>query len=124
MGASSALTLAGLHPERVDGVVALNGTANHVEYQRFQDAIAQSFGGTKAEVPEEYRRRSAELNAERLTMPMAATVGGRDKSVPPDSVRRLFGKLAAAGPARAADRSARGRALDQLRRHARGHAIS
>ncbi|NUQ61336.1 MAG: alpha/beta fold hydrolase [Pirellulales bacterium] len=93
MGASSALTLAALHPEQVDGVVALNGTANHVEYQGFQDAIAQSFGGTKAEIPEEYRRRSAELNAERLTMPLAATVGGRDQSVPPESVRRLFGKL-------------------------------
>jgi len=93
MGASSALTLAGLHPERVDGVVALNGTANHVEYQNFQDAIAQSFGGSKKQVPQEYERRSAELQADRLTMPMAATVGGRDKSVPPDSVRRLFAKL-------------------------------
>jgi len=105
MGASSALTLAALHPDRVDGVVALNGTANHVEYQRFQDAIAQSFGGTKAEIPEEYRRRSAELNAERLTMPMAATVGGRDQLVPPDSVRRLFGKLRQQGrPVRLIDR--------------------
>lgn len=93
MGASSALTFAGLHPDRVDGVVALNGTANHVEYDRFQDAIARSFGGTKAQVPREYERRSAELNAEKLTMPMAATVGGRDQSVPPDSVRRLFAKL-------------------------------
>jgi len=93
MGASSALTFAGLHPDRVDGVVALNGTANHVEYRGFQDAIAQSFGGTKAQVPREYERRSAELNAEKLTMPMAATVGGRDQSVPPDSVRRLFSKL-------------------------------
>jgi len=93
MGASSALTFAGLHPDRVDGVVALNGTANHVEYDRFQDAIAESFGGTKAQVPREYERRSAELNAEKLTMPMAATVGGRDQSVPPDSVRRLFARL-------------------------------
>ena len=57
MGGSSALTLAALHPERIDGVVSLNGLANHVEYQQFQDAIAQSFGGTKAEAPEEYRRR-------------------------------------------------------------------
>lgn len=93
MGASSALTFAGLHPDRVDGVVALNGTASHVEYNRFQDAIAESFGGTKAQVPREYERRSAELNAEKLTMPIAATVGGRDQSVPPDSVRRLFARL-------------------------------
>ena len=93
MGGSSALTFAALHPDRVDGVVSLNGTANHVEYEGFQEAISRSFGGTKTEVPDEYRRRSAELHADRLTMPMAATLGGRDKSVPPDSVRRLFRKL-------------------------------
>jgi len=93
MGASSALTFAALHPDRVAGVVALNGTANHVEYQGFQDAIARSFGGAKAEVPEVYRQRSAEYAADRLTMPMAATVGGRDRLVPPDSVRRLFRSL-------------------------------
>ena len=97
MGASSALTFAALHPDRVHGVVALNATANHVEFEGFQDAIAGSFGGTKTEVPDEYRRRSAELAAAGLTMPMAATVGGRDKSVPPESVRRLFGKLKAEG---------------------------
>lgn len=93
MGGSSSLTFAALHPNRVDGVVSLNGTANHVDYEGFQDAISRSFGGTKTEVPDEYRRRSAELHADRLTMPMAATLGGRDKSVPPDSVRRLFRKL-------------------------------
>ncbi|MEA1951572.1 MAG: alpha/beta fold hydrolase [Planctomycetota bacterium] len=93
MGGSSSLTFAALHPERVDGVVSVNGLANHVEYKNFQDAIQKSFGGTKQEVPEEYRRRSAELWPDRLTMPIAATVGDRDKSVPPDSVRRLIGVL-------------------------------
>jgi len=97
MGGSSALTFAALHPDRVDGVVALNGTANHVEYANFQDAIAQSFGGSKAQAPEEYQRRSAELQAERLTMPLSATVGGKDTSVPPDSVRRLMRGLQAQG---------------------------
>lgn len=113
MGASSALTFAALHPDRVDGVVALNGTANHVEFAGFQDAIARSFGGTKAEVPDEYRRRSAELAAARLAMPMAATVGGRDRSVPPESVRRLFGKLKAEGrPVLLVDRPHAGHATD------------
>lgn len=93
MGGTSALTFAALHPERVDGVIALNGTANLVEYQGFQQAIAASYGGTKTALPAEYERRSAELHAERLTMPMAATVGCRDKVVPPESVRRLFQKL-------------------------------
>jgi len=113
MGASSALTFAALHPDRVDGVVALNGTANHVEYQGFQDAIAHSFGGSKAAIPQVYAERSAELHAARLTMPMAATVGGRDKTVPPDSVRRLFHALKQQGrPVRLIDRPDDGHATN------------
>lgn len=41
MGGSSALTFAAMHPDRTDGVVSMNGTANHLEYERFQDAIAE-----------------------------------------------------------------------------------
>jgi len=89
MGASSALSFAALHPELVDGVVAMNGTANHLEYENFQEAIRASFGGTKVEIPEEYKRRSAEYWPERLTMPIAFTAGGRDASVPAASVLRL-----------------------------------
>jgi pimeloyl-ACP methyl ester carboxylesterase len=93
MGGSSALTFAALHPELVDGVVSINGTANHLEYENFQDAIRDSFGGTKIEIPAEYKKRSAEYWPERLTMPIAITAGGKDKSVPPDSVMRLGGIL-------------------------------
>ncbi len=93
MGASAALTLAALHPRLVDGVVSMNGTANHLEYEGFQTAIGQSFGGTKAEIPEVYKNRSAEYWPERLTMPIAITTGGRDTVVPPDSVLRLAGVL-------------------------------
>ena len=89
MGASSALTFAAMHPDVVDGVVAMNGTANHLEYENFQDAIRASFGGTKAEIPQEYKRRSAEYWPERLTMPVGLTTGGKDALVPPDSVVRL-----------------------------------
>ncbi len=89
MGGSSSLTFAALHPDLVAGVAAMNGTANHVEYARFQDAIAASFGGDKSDVPEEYRKRSAELNSGRLTMPVGLTTGGRDRVVPPESVARL-----------------------------------
>jgi len=89
MGASSALTFAAMHPEVIDGVVSMNGTANHLEYENFQDAIRESFGGTKAEIPQEYKKRSAEYWPERLTMPMGMTVGGQDTSVPPQSVIRL-----------------------------------
>jgi len=93
MGGTSCLTFAALHPELVDGVVSMNGTANHVEYQNFQDAIAASFGGTKQELPEEYKKRSAELHADKLTMPIACTTGGLDKSVPPESVVRMMESL-------------------------------
>lgn len=93
MGGSSVLTFAALHPDLVDGVASFNGTANHVEYENYQDAIQESFGGTKEEVPEEYHKRSAELFPERLTMTVAITAGGKDKAVPPDSVLRLAMRL-------------------------------
>lgn len=89
MGGTAALTFAALHPDKVDGVVSMNGTANLVEYAQFQDAIAASFGGSKQDKPDEYRKRSAELHADKLTMPLAVTTGGQDKLVPPDSVLRL-----------------------------------
>ncbi len=90
MGGTGALTFAALHPELIDGVVSLNGTANLVEYEKFSDAIATSFGGTRKEVPDEYRRRSAEFFPERFQMPLAATTGGQDTTVPPHSVLRLL----------------------------------
>jgi len=93
MGGTASLTFAALHPELVDGVVAMNGTANLWEYENFQDAIRASYGGDKQTVPDEYKRRSAELWPERLTMPIACTTGGRDRSVPPDSVVRLMEAL-------------------------------
>ncbi|GAA5224919.1 carboxylesterase family protein [Membranihabitans marinus] len=89
MGGTSALTYAALHPNQIDGVTSLNGHANHLEYENFQDAISSSFGGHKAEIPEEYKKRSAEYWPERLTMPIAFTVGEFDESVPGTSILRL-----------------------------------
>ncbi len=91
MGGSSSLTFAALHPDLVDGVVVYNPTANHLEYENFQDAIAESFGGTKQQIPLEYKNRSAEYFPERFTMPLAVTVGGQDTTVPPQPVMRLAG---------------------------------
>lgn len=93
MGGTSALTFAALHPDLVAGVVALNPHANHLEYDRFQDAIAASFGGSKVEKLIEYKNRSAEYWPERFTMPLAITTGGRDNIVPPDSALRLAAVL-------------------------------
>jgi pimeloyl-ACP methyl ester carboxylesterase len=93
MGGSACLTFAALHPDLVNGVASMNGTANHIEYQNFQDAIRESFGGTKAEVPLEYKNRSAEYWPERFTMPVGITACGKDASVPPGSVLRLANAL-------------------------------
>ncbi|MCX6910018.1 MAG: alpha/beta fold hydrolase [Verrucomicrobia bacterium] len=98
MGGTGALTFTALHPDLVDGVISLNGTANLVEFTGFPDALAASFGGTKAQVPDEYRRRSAEFWPERFTMPVAATTGGKDRVVPADSVRRLLDPVKARNP--------------------------
>ncbi len=89
MGASGALTFAALHPDLIAGVAAMNGTANHLEYENYQDAIRESFGGTKAEIPEEYKKRSAEYWPERFTMPFAMSLSGQDEAVPPQSGLRL-----------------------------------
>ena len=90
MGGSSTFTFSVLHPELVDAVVSMNGTANHLEYENFQDAISKSYGGTKSEIPMEYKSRSAEFFPERfLGKPLAITIGTQDTIVPPDSARRL-----------------------------------
>jgi pimeloyl-ACP methyl ester carboxylesterase len=99
MGGTASLTFTALHPELVDGVAAMNGTANLVEYEGFPEAIAESFGGGKAAVPEEYKKRSAEFQPERFTMPVGITASGKDSTVPPQSVMRLAGTLKAGGDA-------------------------
>jgi pimeloyl-ACP methyl ester carboxylesterase len=93
MGGSSALTFAAMHPKLVDGIVSMNGTANHIEYENFQDAIQKSFGGTKTDIPLEYKNRSAEYWPERFTMPIGITASGQDEAVPAASVLRLAGAI-------------------------------
>ncbi|MHB9134357.1 MAG: alpha/beta hydrolase family protein [Armatimonadota bacterium] len=89
MGGSSALTFTALHPDLIAGVSAQNPLANHLEYANFQDAIQASFGGSKVQIPAEYKKRSAEYWPEAFTMPVAITTGGADTSVPPQSALRL-----------------------------------
>ncbi|MBK8039015.1 MAG: prolyl oligopeptidase family serine peptidase [Verrucomicrobiaceae bacterium] len=88
MGGTSALIFATLHPELIAGVCALNPTANLVEYAGFKDAIDTSYGSA-----DEREKRSPELHADRLTMPVALTTGGQDTVVPPASTLRLAKKL-------------------------------
>ena len=98
MGGSSTFTFSVLHPELVDGVVSMNGTANHLEYENFQDAISESYGGTKSDIPMEYKNRSAEYFPEKLLgKPIAITLGTQDTVVQPDSARRLANVISKIG---------------------------
>jgi pimeloyl-ACP methyl ester carboxylesterase len=112
MGGTAALIFAALHPELIHGVVSQNGTANMLQYDRFQDAIRRGYGGTKEEQPDEYRRRSPEFAAERFTMPLALTTGGQDTLVPPHSVLRLAASVAKRNPAVLLHREMGGHATD------------
>ena len=101
MGGTSVLIFTALHPEMVDGVVSLNGTANMVENTGFQEAIAAAYGGTKNEKAQEYLKRSPELVPSRFgTIPVAFSAGGKDTIVPPQSVLRLGKKLETQNPGR------------------------
>lgn len=93
MGGSAALTFTALHPELVDGVIAMNATANYLELDTVNDSVAEAFGGAKDRIPGEYKRRSAEYWPERFTMPVALTAGGKDTLIPAASVTRLAAVL-------------------------------
>jgi pimeloyl-ACP methyl ester carboxylesterase len=97
MGGSSALTFTAIHPTMVDGVIALNPTANHLEYENFQPYISASFGGSKQQIPHEYKKRSAEYWPERFHVPVGISTGGQDTIVPPDSALRLASILSKTG---------------------------
>jgi pimeloyl-ACP methyl ester carboxylesterase len=97
MGGMASLTFAALHPELVDGVASMNGIANLIEYAGFPEAIGASFGGTKAAIPDEYKKRSAEFWPQRFTMPVGITASGKDDLAPPQSVVRLANALKARG---------------------------
>jgi pimeloyl-ACP methyl ester carboxylesterase len=116
MGGTAALTFAALHPDLVAGVCAQNPLANFLGYDAFPEgtaAIAASFGGTAAEIPAEYQRRSAENWPEAFTMPVAITTGGQDTLVPPGSALRLARAL-----------QERGRPVLAIHREATGHETS
>jgi pimeloyl-ACP methyl ester carboxylesterase len=100
MGGTSVLIFSALHPDQVNGVISMNGTANMLEYSGFQDFIASAYGGTKELKPDEYRNRSPELVPEKFKgIPVAFTAGGKDTVVPAHSVLRLSRKLEAQDPA-------------------------
>lgn len=101
MGGTGVLTFAALHPDLIDGASSQNPMADLLSYEvnfaEIQTAIKLAFGGRKDETPAEYKKRnpdeyikrSAAFHPEKFTMPIAITLGGKDKIVPSDSARRL-----------------------------------
>lgn len=94
MGGTGALTFTALHPDLIDGVCSVNGLANFVGYTSSNSSllpqIEASFGGSYAQVPAEYVKRSAANSPASFTMPMSVTAGGADTVVPPASVLSLY----------------------------------
>lgn len=94
MGGTGTLTFTALHPDLVDGMCSVNGLATFIGYKSsysfLQDQIVQSFGGTEAQVPAEYTKRSAITSPQSFTMPMSIAAGGADTVVPAASVLDLY----------------------------------
>jgi len=99
-GASSAMAYACVHPERVNGVIALGmcDIFARLDYARksslpvLQKLAATAFaayGGTPEALPEVYRQRSVLANADKLVMPIVLTIGANDALIPVAETRKI-----------------------------------
>jgi pimeloyl-ACP methyl ester carboxylesterase len=89
-----------LHPERIDGVVAM-GMCDIIARLDFARKSVQpvlqelarvtfaAYGGTLEERPELYRQRSVLANVDRLTMPIVLTMGEADALIPVGETRKI-----------------------------------
>ncbi|MDX9867617.1 MAG: alpha/beta fold hydrolase [Kiritimatiellia bacterium] len=103
-GASSAMAYACVHPERVDGVIAM-GMCDIVArldfarksslpvLQKLAATVFAAYGGTPEELPEVYRQRSVLAQADRLTMPIILTMGEKDALIPVAETRKIAAAL-------------------------------
>jgi pimeloyl-ACP methyl ester carboxylesterase len=103
MGGTSVLIYAALHPEEVDGVVAICPAADLPEYWRWAvrnaaqrpilgqiaRAIQEQYGSTPDQSPELFTRHSALAQEARLTMPVALAHGTADATIPFEPTRQL-----------------------------------
>lgn len=104
-GASSAMAYAVVHPEQIQGVVAMGmcDILARLDFARRSDLpVLQNlardcfaaYGGTLEERPELYRERSVLAHADRLTMPIVLTMGECDALIPVAETRRVAAALA------------------------------
>jgi len=98
MGGGGCLTFTAVHPDLVSGVASMNGIVNYFEWPGGDwGPIVESFGGTMQQVPDEYRKRSAEFWPGRFTMPVGLAVSANDNVCPPAAVLRFAQALRDSG---------------------------
>ena len=102
MGASGGLIFSAVHPELIDGVIALGAATDLASYadwcekqsldvcRRIASAIRTSYGNDAGIM----RRHSVCANASRLSMPIMLRHGTDDRTIPVSQARRLAGALA------------------------------
>lgn len=105
MGGTCALIFASHHPGMVDGVAALCPASDMRElyeefmsrtdpfYKSVADSIVKAYGGTPAQVPQEYSYRSSINYLEELTMPVVICHGDADEILPVSHSRNLVQAL-------------------------------
>jgi len=105
MGGSSTLVFAAVRPELLAGAIALCPAADIAAYYRFASehkdgvlaniaaAIRIHYTSDGHQLEAELRRRSALLNADRLTMRVFIGHGAKDVLIPVDASRALAARL-------------------------------
>lgn len=103
-GASSAMAYACVHPEDINGVIAM-GMCDIFSRLKFAQASEvpllqelarvsyQSYGGSPEENPAPYHARSVLENAHKLTMPVILAMGGKDPLIPVAETRKIAAAL-------------------------------
>ena len=103
-GASSAMAYACVHPERVDGVIAMGmcDIVARLDFARksslpvlkkLAETVFAAYGGTPEELPAVYRARSVLEQADKLNMPIVLTLGEKDALIPAVETRKLVAAL-------------------------------
>ena len=99
-GASSAMAYACLHPEKIDGVIAMGmcdifarldfARKSNIEVlQNLAKITYEGYGGNPEEKPELYRSRSVLANIDKFTMPVVLTMGESDSLIPVNETRKI-----------------------------------
>ena len=99
-GASSAMAYACMHPEKINGVIAMGmcdifarldfaqKSQNEV-LQKLAKVTFEAYGGSLEEKPELYHARSVLENIDKLNMPIILTMGEADPLIPVVETRKI-----------------------------------